>query len=183
MGTEKESMAELTERIGRKTGGLSASPFVSSIKSSPEPVSYLMVRAALCVLRWACFAGRAVLGMMRVLCSGLARAALHAARASLCDCTCCGGRAAWACCTCFALGARGPGHALLWGRQRWPRPCFVVRTSARRAARRRVLAALEQPGSAAPPPASGQAPTCCARAVRCVCCTLRAAPRMLCHAQ
>lgn len=43
MGTEKESMIELTERIGRKTGGVSVSPFVSSIKSSPEPVAYLMV--------------------------------------------------------------------------------------------------------------------------------------------
>lgn len=43
MGTEKESMIELTERIGRKTGGVSVSPFVSSIKTSPEPVAYLMV--------------------------------------------------------------------------------------------------------------------------------------------
>jgi hypothetical protein len=45
MGTEKESMTELTERIGRKTGGISVSPFVSSIKGSDEPVAYLMVRA------------------------------------------------------------------------------------------------------------------------------------------
>ncbi|GAB4815027.1 hypothetical protein N2152v2_002073 [Parachlorella kessleri] len=44
MGTEKESMTELTERIGRKTGGVSVSPFVSSVKSSPDPVAYLMVR-------------------------------------------------------------------------------------------------------------------------------------------
>ena len=29
MGTQKESFIELTERIGRKTGGLSVSPFVS----------------------------------------------------------------------------------------------------------------------------------------------------------
>ena len=43
MGTEKESMTELTERIGRKTGGISVSPFVSSIKGSDEPVAYLMV--------------------------------------------------------------------------------------------------------------------------------------------
>ena len=28
MGTDKESFIELTERIGRKTGGLSVSPFV-----------------------------------------------------------------------------------------------------------------------------------------------------------
>ena len=45
MGTEKESMTELTERIGRKTGGVSVSPFVSSIKNSPDPVAYLMVGA------------------------------------------------------------------------------------------------------------------------------------------
>lgn len=44
MGTEKESMIELTERIGRKTGGVSVSPFVSSIKGSSDPVAYLMVR-------------------------------------------------------------------------------------------------------------------------------------------
>ena len=44
MGTEKENFIELTERIGRKTGGLSVSPFVSSIKGSDEPVGYIMVR-------------------------------------------------------------------------------------------------------------------------------------------
>lgn len=44
MGTAKESFIELTERIGRKTGGLSISPFVSSVKNSPAPTGYLMVR-------------------------------------------------------------------------------------------------------------------------------------------
>ena len=44
MGTEKESFIELTERIGRKTGGLSVYPFTSSVKGSPEPVAFLMVR-------------------------------------------------------------------------------------------------------------------------------------------
>ena len=44
MGTERESFIELTERIGRKTGGLSVSPFVSSVKGSPDPVAYLMLR-------------------------------------------------------------------------------------------------------------------------------------------
>jgi Zn-dependent M16 (insulinase) family peptidase len=44
MGTEKESFIELTERIGRKTGGLSVYPFTSSVQGSPEPVAFLMVR-------------------------------------------------------------------------------------------------------------------------------------------
>ena len=34
---------ELTERIGRKTGGLRVSPFVSDVKDSTEPAAYLMV--------------------------------------------------------------------------------------------------------------------------------------------
>ena len=42
MGTEKESFIELTERIGRKTGGLSVYPFTSSVQGSPEPVAFLM---------------------------------------------------------------------------------------------------------------------------------------------
>ncbi|KAK9810180.1 hypothetical protein WJX72_006221 [[Myrmecia] bisecta] len=44
MGTERESFVELTERIGRKTGGLSVSPFTSHKKGRAEPVSLLMVR-------------------------------------------------------------------------------------------------------------------------------------------
>ncbi len=43
MGTAKESFVELTERIGRKTGGLRVSPFVSDIKDCTEPAAYLMV--------------------------------------------------------------------------------------------------------------------------------------------
>ena len=34
MGTQKESFIELTERIGRKTGGVSVSPFTSDVKVS-----------------------------------------------------------------------------------------------------------------------------------------------------
>jgi Zn-dependent M16 (insulinase) family peptidase len=44
MGTEKESFIDLTERIGRKTGGLSVSPFVSAIKGSSEPVGFIMLK-------------------------------------------------------------------------------------------------------------------------------------------
>mmetsp|Transcript_3635 Transcript_3635/g.10465 ORF Transcript_3635/g.10465 Transcript_3635/m.10465 type:complete len:1063 (+) Transcript_3635:286-3474(+) len=44
MGTEKESFIELTERIGRKTGGFSVYPFVSSVKDRAEPVALLMLR-------------------------------------------------------------------------------------------------------------------------------------------
>lgn len=44
MGTATESFIELTERIGRKTGGMSVSPFVSAIKGSPNPTGYVMVR-------------------------------------------------------------------------------------------------------------------------------------------
>lgn len=43
MGTEKESFVELTERIGRKTGGLSVSPFVSDKRSTDEPVALVMI--------------------------------------------------------------------------------------------------------------------------------------------
>lgn len=43
MGTASESFIELTERIGRKTGGLSVSPSVMSRKGSDEPVAYIMV--------------------------------------------------------------------------------------------------------------------------------------------
>jgi Peptidase M16C associated len=50
MGTEKESFIELTERIGRKTGGLSVYPFTSSVQGSPEPVAFLMVGADPAVL-------------------------------------------------------------------------------------------------------------------------------------
>lgn len=44
MGTAKESFIELTERIGRKTGGLSFYPYTSPKRGSEEPISYLMAR-------------------------------------------------------------------------------------------------------------------------------------------
>ncbi len=47
MGTEKESFIELTERIGRKTGGLTVYPFVSSVKGNADPVAFLMVPSSL----------------------------------------------------------------------------------------------------------------------------------------
>ena len=34
---------ELTERIGRKTGGLAASPLVADVRGEREPAAYLMV--------------------------------------------------------------------------------------------------------------------------------------------
>ena len=43
MGTDKESFIELTERIGRKTGGLSVSTMVSPVRGKKEPVAKLMV--------------------------------------------------------------------------------------------------------------------------------------------
>jgi len=43
MGTATESFVELTERIGRKTGGLSVSPSVMNKKGSAEPVAYVTV--------------------------------------------------------------------------------------------------------------------------------------------
>lgn len=44
MGTDKESFVELTERIGRKTGGLSVYPFTSAKRGQEQPVAYVMVR-------------------------------------------------------------------------------------------------------------------------------------------
>lgn len=44
MGTATESFIELTERIGCKTGGIGISPFVTSVKGTPAPVGYLMIR-------------------------------------------------------------------------------------------------------------------------------------------
>ena len=44
MGTEKEDFVTLSERIGRKTGGVSFSPFTSAVKGQREPVAYLMAR-------------------------------------------------------------------------------------------------------------------------------------------
>lgn len=45
MGTDTESFVELTERIGRKTGGLSAYPFTSAKRGAPlEPVALVMLR-------------------------------------------------------------------------------------------------------------------------------------------
>ena len=44
MGTEQEDFVTLSQRIGRKTGGVSFSPFTSSIKGSKDPLAFLMVR-------------------------------------------------------------------------------------------------------------------------------------------
>ena len=44
MGTQSESFIDLTDRLGRQTGGLSFYPFISSRRGSPEPLAYLMVR-------------------------------------------------------------------------------------------------------------------------------------------
>lgn len=44
MGTDKESFIELTERIGRKTGGISVYPFTSAKRGAEQPVAKLMVR-------------------------------------------------------------------------------------------------------------------------------------------
>jgi Zn-dependent M16 (insulinase) family peptidase len=43
MGTQRESFVELTERIGRKTGGISVSPFISDRRGSAEPVALVML--------------------------------------------------------------------------------------------------------------------------------------------
>ena len=50
MGTDKESIVELTERIGRKTGGISVSPFTSDIKGQPDPAAYLVPPSPLATL-------------------------------------------------------------------------------------------------------------------------------------
>ncbi|GIL59935.1 hypothetical protein Vafri_14588 [Volvox africanus] len=44
MGTSSESIVELTERIGRKTGGISIYPFTSAVRGKEQPVAYIMVR-------------------------------------------------------------------------------------------------------------------------------------------
>jgi hypothetical protein len=44
MGTESESFVELSERIGSKTGGISAYPVIMSKPGSDEPVAHLMLR-------------------------------------------------------------------------------------------------------------------------------------------
>ncbi|QDZ25312.1 presequence protease [Chloropicon primus] len=44
MGTTKEDFVELTERIGRKTGGLSAYSFTSALKDEDKPSAYIIVR-------------------------------------------------------------------------------------------------------------------------------------------
>lgn len=50
MATESESFIELTERIGRKTGGLSVYTFTSPLRGKPdEPVAYVMVCTAYCL--------------------------------------------------------------------------------------------------------------------------------------
>ena len=43
MGTNKESFIQLTERIGRKTGGLRVSPFTAEVMGEKDPVAYLML--------------------------------------------------------------------------------------------------------------------------------------------
>eukprot|EP00898_Chlorokybus_atmophyticus_P006310 jgi/Chlat1/6680/Chrsp49S00479 len=45
MGTDKLSFIELTQKIGQKTGGISASPFASPVRKRPEePALYMMLR-------------------------------------------------------------------------------------------------------------------------------------------
>eukprot|EP00798_Chlamydomonas_sp_ICE-L_P006877 gene6877-30852_t len=44
MGTQKESFIDLTERIGCKTGGLSVSPYTTSVRGQEQPLAYVMVR-------------------------------------------------------------------------------------------------------------------------------------------
>ncbi|KAI8467060.1 MAG: peptidase M16C associated-domain-containing protein [Monoraphidium minutum] len=44
MGTSKESFVELTERIGRKTGGVSVYPYTSAKRGQDAPIAYLMIR-------------------------------------------------------------------------------------------------------------------------------------------
>ena len=44
MGTEKESFVDFNERIGSKTGGVSAYPMISNKKGSDAPVAYLVLR-------------------------------------------------------------------------------------------------------------------------------------------
>lgn len=44
VGTSDESLLELQQRIGSKTGGISASVFTSDVKGEEEAASYLMVR-------------------------------------------------------------------------------------------------------------------------------------------
>jgi presequence protease len=43
MGTKKESFVELTERLGRVTGGVSVSPFTSDVRGSKDPAALLMI--------------------------------------------------------------------------------------------------------------------------------------------
>lgn len=44
MGTANRSFVDLSELIGRKTGGVSVAPFVSSFKGKVEdPQAYIMV--------------------------------------------------------------------------------------------------------------------------------------------
>jgi presequence protease len=44
MGTATESFVELTDRIGRKTGGLSVSPLIADVRGKPsDPASFLIV--------------------------------------------------------------------------------------------------------------------------------------------
>ena len=46
MGTAEDSFIDLTERIGRKTGGLSVSPSVMSKRGSEEPIALITVGPA-----------------------------------------------------------------------------------------------------------------------------------------
>ena len=44
MGTSTRSYVQLTQEIGRKTGGISVSPFTSNVRGSDDPVAYMMLR-------------------------------------------------------------------------------------------------------------------------------------------
>ena len=44
MGTQQENFNQLTERIGRKTGGIGVSPFITDVRGRPaDPAAYLFI--------------------------------------------------------------------------------------------------------------------------------------------
>jgi presequence protease len=45
MGTEKEDFVKLSQRIGKTTGGIRASSFISAVRDRPEAASWLFLRA------------------------------------------------------------------------------------------------------------------------------------------
>lgn len=47
MGTDSMNFVELTQKIGRKTGGISVYPLINDVRGSDEMVAKLMVRTEL----------------------------------------------------------------------------------------------------------------------------------------